>query len=75
MEGKYIKKTYNVLNKKTYTLILKTKWFWNKKRIWNNEKFYNNFIEIWKKGDKLNPEESVYFHFSRSLFLENKIML
>ncbi len=59
-------------NKEPYTLILKKKWFWNKNRIWKNKKLYAEFIESWKMDDKYNPEETVYYHFSKPIFSENK---
>lgn len=61
-----------VKNKEPYTLIVKKKWLWSKKRIWNNSKLYNDLIKNWKMDDKNNPEENVYFHFSKPIFSENK---
>ncbi len=61
-----------VENKEPYTLIIKKKWLWNKKRIWNNTKVYAEFIENWKMDDKNNPEETVYYHFSKPVFSQNK---
>lgn len=67
-------KKYNGLieNKEPYTLIIKKKLLWNKKRIWNNKKLYAEFIENWKVDDKNNPEETVYYHFSKPVFSQNK---
>lgn len=59
-------------NKEPYTLVIKKKWLWSKKRLWKNKKFYNNFVENWKIDDKNNPEETVYFHFSNPIFSKNK---
>ncbi|WP_420553635.1 hypothetical protein [Tenacibaculum aiptasiae] len=59
-------------NKEPYTLIVKKKWLWNKKRIWHNKKFYDNFVKSWNMDDKNNPEETVYFHFSKPMFSNNK---
>ena len=59
-------------NKEPYTLILKKKWLWNKKRIWNNKKLYADFVENWRIDDKNNPEERVYYHFSKPMFSEDK---
>jgi hypothetical protein len=59
-------------NKEPYTLIVKKKWLWNKKRIWNDKKLYDNFVQNWTIDDKNNPEETVYFHFSKPIFSENK---
>lgn len=61
-----------VQNKEPYTLILRKKWFWNKKNIWNNKKFYDDFVNNWEMDDQNNPEETVYFHFSKPKFSENK---
>jgi hypothetical protein len=59
-------------NKAPYTLIIKKKWFWNKKSIWNNKKKLNaEFVKNWKMDDKKNPEETVYFHFSKPIFSED----
>ena len=68
------KKKYDSLieNKEPYTLIIKKKWLWNKNRIWNNKKLYADFVENWKMDDKNNPEETVYYHFSKPMFSENK---
>jgi hypothetical protein len=66
------KKYENLIkNKEPYTLILKKKWLWNKKRIWKNKKFYNDFLENWKTDDINNPEEMIYYHFSKPIFSEN----
>ncbi|TCK67234.1 hypothetical protein DFQ05_1007 [Winogradskyella wandonensis] len=59
-------------NKEPYTLILKKKWYWNKNRIWKNKRLYAEFIENWKMDDKNNPEETIYYHFSKPIFSENK---
>ena len=59
-------------NKEPYTLIIKKKWLWNKNRIWNNKKLYADFVENWKMDDKNNPEETVYYHFSKPMFSGNK---
>lgn len=59
-------------NKEPYTLILKKKWYWNKNRIWKNKRLYTEFIESWKMDDKNNPEETIYYHFSKPVFSENK---
>jgi len=58
-------------NKEPYTLILKKKWLWNKKRIWNNKNRYADFVKNWKIDDQTNPEETVYFHFSKPIFSED----
>jgi hypothetical protein len=67
-------KKYDSLNKnkEPYTLILKKKWLWNKKRIWNNNEFLDLFLKTWKEDDINHPEEAVYFHFSNPVFSENK---
>lgn len=67
-------KKYDSLNnnKEPYTLILKKKWLWNKKRIWNNKAFRDLFLKTWKEDDINHPEEAVYFHFSNPVFSENK---
>lgn len=67
-------KDYNFLveNKEPYTLIIKKKWFWSKSKIWRDSNLNNNLIERWKADDKSNPEETVYFHFSKPIFSENK---
>lgn len=59
-------------NKEPYTLIIKKKWYWNKNRIWKNKRLYAEFIENWKIDDKNNPEETIYYHFSKPIFSENK---
>lgn len=59
-------------NKEPFTLILKKKWFWSKNRIWSNKKLYSDFVDSWEMDDKNNPEETVYFHFSKPIFSENK---
>lgn len=59
-------------NKEPYTLILKKKWYWNKNRIWKNKRLYAEFIEKWKMDDKNNPEETIYYHFSKPIFSKNK---
>ncbi|MEO1033825.1 MAG: hypothetical protein AAFX55_20755 [Bacteroidota bacterium] len=61
-----------VENKEPYTLIIKKKWYWNKNRIWKNKRLYAEFIENWKMDDKNNPEETMYYHFSKPIFSENK---
>ncbi|MGS2727938.1 hypothetical protein ACU8DI_15135 [Psychroserpens sp. BH13MA-6] len=61
-----------IKNKEPYTLILKKKWHWNKTRIWKNKQLYAEFIENWKIDEKNNPEESIYYHFSKPIFSENQ---
>ncbi len=61
-----------IKNKKPYTLIVKKKWLWNKKKIWDNEKFYNELIKAWKVDEEQNMEEKVYFQFSQPLFSTDK---
>ncbi|WP_422104029.1 hypothetical protein [Winogradskyella sp.] len=58
--------------KEPYTLIIKKKWYWNKNRIWKNKRLYAKFIENWKMDDKNNPEETIYYHFSKPIFSKNK---
>lgn len=67
-------KVYDSLveNKEPYTLIIKKKWLWSKKKIWNDKKLYADFVENWKLDDENNPEETVYYHFSKPVFSKNK---
>ncbi len=55
-------------NKDPYTLIVRKKLLWRKNRIYSNFKRYKEFVENWKLDDKNNPEETVYFHFSKPRF-------
>jgi hypothetical protein len=59
-------------NKKPHTLVVKKKWFWNKKRIFKNKKFYNELIKVWKKDKKEMIEEKIYFQFSQPIFSKDK---
>ncbi|MFD1064118.1 hypothetical protein ACFQ1Q_12745 [Winogradskyella litorisediminis] len=59
-------------NKEPYSLIVKKKWLWSKNRIWKNKKYYDEVINIWKTDDINNPEQTVYFHFSKPIFSKNK---
>ncbi len=67
-------KTYDSLfkNKKPHTLIVKKKWVWNKNRIWENKKFYEELVKAWKKDEKENIEEKIFFRFSKPIFSEDK---
>ena len=60
-----------VKNKKPHTLIVKKKLFWNKNRIWENKKFYNELVNAWKIDMKMNMEEKIFFLFSKPFFFEN----
>lgn len=55
-----------IKNKKPNTLIVKKKWLWSKKRIWDE------IVKVWKKDEKENLEEKMYFQFSKPIFSENK---
>lgn len=55
-----------IKNKKPNTLIVKKKWLWSKKRIWNE------IVNVWKKDEKESLEEKTYFEFSKPIFSENK---
>lgn len=59
-------------NKKSHTLLVRKKWFWNKNRIWDNPKFHNELVKAWKIDEEQNVEEKVYFHFSKPVFSKNK---
>lgn len=58
-------------NKDPYTLIVRKKWLWRKNRIYSNFKRYTEFVQNWKLDDQNNPEETVYFHFSKPRFSED----
>ncbi|MCL9805483.1 hypothetical protein NAT51_08115 [Flavobacterium amniphilum] len=59
-------------NKAPYTLILKKKWFWNKRKIWDIKEFRNILYTAWNEDDINHPEETVYFQFSNPVFSEDK---
>lgn len=61
-----------IRNKKPSILIIKKKWYWNKKRIWSNKKFYNELVKAWKMDKKQNIEDKVYFQFSKPIFSKDR---
>lgn len=58
-------------NKKPHTLIIRKKWLWNKRRIWDNEKFKKELVKAWNLEEKQNLEEKIYFQFSKPIFSKN----
>jgi hypothetical protein len=59
-------------NRKPQTLIVKKKWFWNKKRIWSNKNFHKELLKAWEIDNEKNPEENIYFEFSKPIFSADK---
>lgn len=55
-------------NKKPHTVIVKKKWYWNKKRMWENPKFRQELKSAYEKDEKECLEEKVYFQFSKPIF-------
>lgn len=55
-----------IKNKKPYTLVIKKKWLWSKKRV------RKEIVKAWKKDEKQNLEEKIYFQFSKPIFSEDK---
>ena len=41
-------------NREPYTLIVKKKWFWNKNKIWKNDKFYAELKKAWRIDKEIN---------------------
>ena len=58
-------------NREPYTLIVKKKWFWNKNKIWKNDKFYAELKKAWRIDKEINIEEKIYFQFSKPIFSKN----
>lgn len=61
-----------VENRKPQTLIVKKRWLWNKKNIWNNKKFHKELLIAWEIDKEKNLEETVYFQFSKPIFSTDK---
>ncbi len=59
-------------HKQPYTLILKKKWFWNKKRISKNQTFQEILIKAWNFDEEQNQEENTYYQFSTPIFSEDQ---
>jgi len=59
-------------NKKPHTLIVKKKWYWNKKRILKSKKFHNELVKAWKLDEQQKLEEKIYFQFSKPTFSKDK---
>jgi len=51
-----------VKSKRPYTLYIRKKWFWGKKRVWNE------VVKAWNKDEKHNIEQKIYFSFSKPIF-------
>ncbi len=67
-------KQYDSLIKSTkpHSLIVKKKWYWNKRRVWDNKKFYDELVKAWKMDEKQSIEEKVYFQFSKPIFSKDR---
>ena len=57
-----------VKNREPHTLIIKKKWFWNKHKIWDNNKFHAELKKAWRIDRERNIEEKIYFQFSKPIF-------
>tara|TARA_R110000751_G_scaffold304284_1_gene419653 strand:- start:62 stop:811 length:750 start_codon:yes stop_codon:yes gene_type:complete len=57
-----------IVNKKPHLLIVKKKWFWNKNRIFKNEKFRNELFKAREIDAERKKEEKIYFGFSIPIF-------
>ncbi|WP_339701439.1 hypothetical protein [uncultured Marixanthomonas sp.] len=55
-------------NREPHTLIVRKKWFWNKNKIWDNDKFHAELKKAWRIDRESNIEEKVYFQFSKPIF-------
>lgn len=59
-------------HKQPHTLILKKKWFWNKKRISKNQTFQDMLTKAWNFDEEQNQEENTYYQFSTPIFSEDQ---
>ena len=64
------KKEYDSLikNREPHTLIIKKKWFWNKNKIMDNDKFHAELKKAQQIDKENNIEEKIYFQFSKPIF-------
>jgi hypothetical protein len=59
-------------NRKPHTIIVKKKWLWSKKNIWDNKKFHNEVIIAWEIDEEKHKEEKMYVEFSTPMFSKDK---